>query len=97
MTGLTVEENDARKRVLDHAWDWWKYHADQRIALIRFYILTLGGVAAAVGWLLQQHESLLSALISGLGAILSFCFLRLGTRTADLVKLEKTLFLLRKG
>jgi hypothetical protein len=39
----------------EHAWNWWKYHADQRITLLRFYILSLGGVGVAVGWLRQQQ------------------------------------------
>lgn len=82
-----VSGNESRDRAINHAWDWWKYHADQRIALIRFYILTLGGIAAAIGWLHQQHQILFSVLLSAFGAILTFCFLRLDTRTADLVKI----------
>ena len=71
---------------LDHAWAWWKYHAEQRVALIRFYILSLGSIAAAVGLLHQQKEHALCAILSGFGALLSFCFLRLDTRTSDLIK-----------
>ena len=81
------ESVDLRQTALDHAWAWWKYHADQRIALVRFYIISLGSIAAGVGFLLQQKERFLAAILSLFGAFLSFCFLRLDTRTSDLVKI----------
>lgn len=77
---------NSQQTALDHAWDWWKYHAEQRIALVRFYIISLGGIAAAIGFLYQQKEQVLTAILSIFGAFLSYCFLRLDTRTGDLVK-----------
>jgi hypothetical protein len=75
-----------QQTALDHAWSWWKYHAEQRIALIRFYIIALGGVAVAVGWAYQREEYLLCFIISVFGALLSYCFVQLDARTSDLVK-----------
>jgi hypothetical protein len=84
--GTPKELLKLRQTALDHAWSWWKYHADQRIALIRFYILSLGGVAVGVGWLYQRHEHVLCAILSLFGALLSYCFFRLDVRTRDLLK-----------
>ncbi len=91
------DEEKAREEVLklqqtalDHAWTWWKYHAEQRIALIRFSIIALGGVAVAVGWAYQRREYFLCAIISIFGALLSYCFLRLDARTSDLIKVGET-------
>ena len=101
MPDITRLEDDdtARKKHLNlqqtplaHAWEWWKYHAEPRIALMRFYIITLGGVAVGVGWLYQQHEYSLCGILSLFGALLSYGFLRLDLRTSDLVKIaEKAL------
>jgi hypothetical protein len=77
---------ELEKIALDHAWAWWKYHAEQRVALIRFYILSLGGVGAAFGLLHQQKEYVLCAIVSIFGTLFSFCFIRLDTRTSDLIK-----------
>ena len=99
MPDITRLEDDDKAReevlklqqtALDHAWSWWKYHAEQRIALIRFSIVALGGVAVAVGWVHQRHEYFLCTLISIFGALLSYCFLRLDVRTSDLVKVGET-------
>jgi hypothetical protein len=99
MPDITRLEDDDKAReeilklqqtALDHAWSWWKHHAEQRIALIRFFIIALGGVAVAVGWAYQQHEYILCAIISIFGALLSYCFLRLDVRTSDLVKVGET-------
>jgi hypothetical protein len=72
---------------LGHAWDWFKCHADQRIALFRFYVIVMGGLAAAVGLLHQQKEHILCAGLSIFAAFVCFCFVRLDTRTSDLVQL----------
>lgn len=79
--------SDDAEAGFEHAWNWWKYHAEQRINLLRFYILSLGGVGVAVGWLRVQHEALLCFLLSLFGAALAFCFLRLDRRTSDLIKI----------
>jgi hypothetical protein len=75
------EKNDsradlARTQALDHAWNWWKYHGDQRITMVRFYLVTLGAIAAGIGVLQQQERHVLSASLSLFGALSAFCFLR---------------------
>ena len=56
MPDITRLEDDDKTReeilklqqtALDHAWNWWKYHAEQRIALIRFFIIALVPLVAS--------------------------------------------------
>ena len=81
------EKESAYGEGLAHAWAWFELHANQRMTMLRFSILTLSGVGAAVGVLLSQHEYSLCCMISLFGVILSFSFIRLDRRTSKLVKL----------
>ena len=83
--------NDGRNALtardaLDHSWNWFKHHADQRLTMIRFAVLVAGGIAAGVGYLLKEKQFFLCILLSILGALVSYCFLRLDARTSDLIK-----------
>jgi hypothetical protein len=86
-----TETDIAPKKVgneaLDHAWNWFKYHADQRIAMVRFYIVALGGAAAGIGILFQHEQHFLCTCLSLFTALMSFSFLRIDQRTSDLVKI----------
>jgi hypothetical protein len=76
----------------DYAWNWFKYHAEQRLAMVRFAVLILGAIAAGVGYLHQNKTFFISVLLCIFGIIASYCFLKLDHRTADLIKLgEKAL------
>lgn len=94
--GRVAEDPEARdslhEQARGHAWDWFKYHAKQRISMMRFYILSLGGAAGGIGYLLQQQEHCAAATLSLFAALMSFCFMRFDRRVSDLVKLgEKAL------
>jgi hypothetical protein len=80
------EDHDAAKQSLDHAWAWFKYHAEQRVATMRFYVVALGGAAAGVGALNQGGQHMLCGGLSAFAALMSFCFLRMDRRSSDLVK-----------
>jgi len=54
--------------------------------MIRFAVLVAGGIAAGVGYLLKEKQFFLCILLSILGALVSYCFLRLDARTSDLIK-----------
>jgi hypothetical protein len=82
MQRATVE-----KLALDHAWDWFEYHATQRMTMIRFYLIAIGGIGAGIGALLSAHENLLASTLSIVGFATSYCFKQLDKRVADLVKI----------
>src|ERR1019366_1473384 len=90
---MSIEKNDdaqsdaGRSEALDHAWNWFKFHASQRVAMVRFYLVALGAVAAGIGVLQEQERHVLCASLSLFGSVMSFCFLRIDRRTGILVKL----------
>lgn len=91
---MTPENYD---RALAHAWDWFAYHANQRMTMIRFYLTLAGALGAGVGYLWVNREFLLSALLGTFGVIASLCFMRLDARVGDLVKLgEASLMIAQK-
>jgi hypothetical protein len=71
---------------LEHSWNWFKSHADQRLTITRFAILVLGATGAGVGYLEKDQEYFFCALLSIFGAVAAYCFLRLDVRTSDLIK-----------
>jgi hypothetical protein len=71
----------------EHAWNWFKYHADQRLIMIRFSVLILGAIAVGIYYLHKDQENAFSLTLSIFGIIVAYSFLRLDLRTADLIKL----------
>lgn len=84
---MEPEAPSAELNALNHAWDWFKYHAEQRMTMIRFSMAVIGATGAAVGYLIKQRQDFFSVLVSLFGAIVSYCLLRIDRRTADLVKI----------
>jgi len=82
--GLT--EQDA----LSHAWEWFRYHADQRMTMVRFAITVIGGIGAGVGLFWKPETYLLACLSSIFGAVVAYSALRIDRRTADLVKIGES-------
>jgi hypothetical protein len=72
---------------LDHAWHWFEYHANQRMTMIRFYLIVAGAIASGAGYLWVSGEFLLSGVLSVFGMISSFCFMRLDKRVSSLVQI----------
>jgi hypothetical protein len=88
MSDADAKSKTMEEVALDHAWNWFEYHANQRMIMIRFYLIAAGGIAAGIGALLTTaHENLLAGLLSILGAITSMAFKRLDKRVSDLVKI----------
>lgn len=75
------------KDALDHAWQWFEYHADQRMTMVRFYIIIVGAIATGIGYLWQAQYFLAAASLGSIGTIIAIVFARLDARVSDLVKL----------
>jgi hypothetical protein len=71
---------------LDHAWDWFKYHAEQRMMMLRFAITVIGGVGAGIGFFLKDGTYIFSLLLSVFGGVVAFTAIKLDRRTSDLGK-----------
>lgn len=88
MSDIDTKSKATEEIALDHAWKWFEYHATQRMTMIRFYLISAGGITTGIGILLTTaHENLLSCLLSILGAVTSMAFKRLDKRVSDLVKI----------
>jgi hypothetical protein len=71
----------------EHAWNWFKFHGEQRLTMIRFSVLILGAIAVGIYYLHKDEENVFSLTLSIFGTIVAYSFLRLDLRTADLIKL----------
>lgn len=80
--GRAQEENTA----LNHAWDWFKYHADQRLMLIRYYLIMVGALGGGYLAALKDGLYAISIVVAIFGAVVSVLFERLDQRVSDLVK-----------
>lgn len=57
-----MSENLEDKDKLNYAWNWFSYHANQRLVCFNFFLVVLGGV----GYLLFSHPEDLVFLIVGI-------------------------------
>jgi hypothetical protein len=73
--------------VLDHSWNWFEMHASQRMQLINYFLIAVAFLSAAYAAGLRDGHPEVSAAVSALGLVLSFCFRRIETRTRDLIKI----------
>lgn len=82
----------AERRAADYAWRWFEYHAGQRQAVFRFYLILVGAASAAYLTALQSEKDELSSwafVFGALLAFLSFLFWRLDHRSWTLIKLAE--------
>ena len=78
---------EAQKLACDLGWKLFELNANQRMTMIRFYLIAIGGIASGVGYLWQASLAGAGLSLCMLGVVTSWCFLRLDLRTSDLVKL----------
>jgi hypothetical protein len=66
-------------------WDWYKYHADQRLRSFNFFIVFVGGLVLLLGSSSINSHLVLARIASALGIVLSLGFFMLDVRNAQLV------------
>jgi uncharacterized membrane protein YfcA len=82
-------KEEAYKVAHDYAWNWFSYHAQQRLQIFNFGIIVLGAlIAACFSSFLQRwyHAATVSAALI---AFLGYAFLRLDQRNSELTKLAE--------
>ncbi len=70
-----------------YAWDWFQYHAGQRISMINFFIVTVGVFAAAIATLISAHHYDAAIVASAGGMFICLWFWRFDVRSRELVKI----------
>jgi hypothetical protein len=86
MTKIPIPIQDLSQAALEHSWGWFEYHANQRMTMIRFYLIVEGAVATGFGYVWLRNEYFFAALLSAFGILASICFARLDRRVSHLVK-----------
>jgi hypothetical protein len=92
MTDVPDAKSKAEDAAREHAWNWFQYHAGQRQAVFRFYVLMAGAISTAYLTTVSTQTGSLQAdsyLFGLLLAVLSFLFWRLDVRSVALIKLAE--------
>lgn len=82
---------ETTKLLRDHAWDWFAYHADQRMTALRFFLLLQGVLAVGFYQTWNSNHYELSIVFAGLSGAFSVLFWRLDLRTRELIKVGEDL------
>jgi hypothetical protein len=74
------------KEAIDHAWDWFSLHANQRLQGVNFFLLALAFLSGAYVNALRFNLATVAAGVSALALIFSLGFYMLESRIRELVK-----------
>ena len=85
------ENFDSDDEAGKHGWNWFQYHAGQRLIVFRFYLVVVAVLAAGLGasWKSLSIEAVSAFLL--LVMAFSVIFWRLDERNRDLVKISEEL------
>jgi hypothetical protein len=81
---------DNLKIIHDYAWNWFSYHAAQRMTVFRFFSLLIGGLSVGFYQTLPKSPAIAFA-ISVLALLFSVLFWRLDLRTRELIRIGEDL------
>ena len=83
------KQEDVYNVARQYAWDWFAYHAGQRLAVFRFFLLLSAFISTGyVTAMVKQYHSI-STILSIVLLISAFLFWRLDRRNLDLVKIAE--------
>ena len=72
------------KERFDYAWNWFAYHADQRLKMFNFMLIALGVFANSIVAAINGGSPLVAASLCVVGGMLSLAFRQLDRRNQDL-------------
>jgi hypothetical protein len=82
-------EYDYLKLSHDYAWNWFQYHAGQRMNVFRFYFVVLAVLGAGYLKALDSSTPIAALIFAGISIALSFLFYRADVRSQDLIKISE--------
>lgn len=68
-----------------YAWDWFSYHANQRMTALNFFFVTVGIFAVAYSKCVEHQWRVIGALVGVFGFVTSIAFCFLDVRNEELV------------
>lgn len=80
-----------------YAWEWFKYHADQRMKLFQFFMVLSGALAAAYVTVMANERPDIGALVAFFLLVAAVIFKRFDDRNSDLIKISEAHLLVCEG
>jgi len=71
-----------------YAWNWFEYHASQRMTVFRFYLIFTAVIAAGYAQVIDKAP-LTGAMLGGFLSFITIAFWRLDRRNVALIKLAE--------
>lgn len=71
---------------LDHAWEWFSLHANQRMQAVNFFLVAAAFLSGAYVSAIHYGEPVVAIFVAAMGASFSLFFNRLEARVRELVK-----------
>ncbi len=80
--------NDDKQRELElrFAWEWFQYHASQRLTAFNFFLVIMGALVVGYSQAAARSSEILGVALGLLGAIVSLAFWALDIRNQELVE-----------
>ena len=75
--------------VFNYAWNWFEYHANQRMIAFRYFLIFLGITAVALNNAIEVNNFHFVIIIGVLGSFISIAFFVLEVRNEKLVNLGR--------
>lgn len=85
-TDASAPDPDAEKEALQHSWNWFSMHANQRMQVISYFLVTFALVVAGYGTSMQADNHVVAVGIAVTGVAITLSFLLLESRTRELVQ-----------
>jgi len=73
----------------EYAWNWFEYHAGQRLTEFRFFLIFFGALALGFRIGLEDGNLIIARGICAFGVFVSFAFLMLDYRNEQLVNVGR--------
>ena len=77
------------KDVYDYAWNWFEYHATQRLLAFRYYLIFLGILAVVINNGLENNNYTFVSAVATLGCFVTVAFFILEIRNEGLVNVGR--------
>ena len=77
------------KELQDYAWNWFEYHAGQRLTAFRFFLVFLAGLVVGFSTGLKDGNTFFASVVGWFGAFISLAFLILEIRNEQLVNVGR--------
>ncbi len=74
------KEVNNRTVAFEHAWEWFHFHADQRLKVFNFYLIIVGALIAGTLTVLEKERYAASALLCMIWLVTTFLFFKLDQR-----------------